>query len=165
MTWPALFAFGVAIGIFSGVLGIGGGVLLVPGLVLMFGFSQGEAQGTSLAVMIPPIGLFAAIVYYQHGFIRLPVVGLVAVGFILGAYLGARIVPHVSPAMLKAAFGVLMLFLGFLFVMNPSDRSAHAALPAGIAAVATAVVARVLRRSTTPRSVPPPPDDVHEYHI
>ena len=58
-----LALFGVAVGILSGLLGIGGGIVLVPGLMLLFGFSQPEAQGTSLAVLIPPIGLFAAMVY------------------------------------------------------------------------------------------------------
>lgn len=61
---------GVAVGVLSGWLGIGGGIVLVPGLMLLFGFSQPEAQGTSLAVLVPPIGLFAAIVCYQHGDVR-----------------------------------------------------------------------------------------------
>src|SRR5262245_27323466 len=74
----SLFLFGVAIGVVSGLLGIGGGILLVPGLMLLFQFSQQEAQGTSLAALIPPIGIFAAIVYYQNGHVRLPVAGAVA---------------------------------------------------------------------------------------
>lgn len=85
MHWLWLFLFGSAIGVVSGLLGIGGGVLLIPGLMLLFGFSRAESAGTSLAVMVPPIGLFAALVYYQHGYVRLPVVGFIAVGFLLGA--------------------------------------------------------------------------------
>ncbi len=81
-----LFVFGIVIGLCSGLLGIGGGVLLVPGLVLLFGFSQQEAQGTSLAVLVPPIGLFAAIVYYHHGYLRLPAIGWVAAGFLLAHF-------------------------------------------------------------------------------
>lgn len=65
-------------------------------------YSQAEAQGTSLAVMIPPIGIFAAMVYYQHGFVCLPVVGFIAVGFMIGAYFGARFVPQVSPTYPRA---------------------------------------------------------------
>ena len=65
MNFLLLFLFGTCVGILSGLLGIGGGVVLVPGLILFFGFSQPEAQGTSLAVLIPPIGLFAALVYYK----------------------------------------------------------------------------------------------------
>ena len=76
-----LLLFGGAVGVAGGLLGLGGGIALVPGLMLLFGFTQQEAQGTSLAVMIPPIGIFAALVYYQHNYIRLPVVGWVAAGF------------------------------------------------------------------------------------
>ena len=165
MLWFWLLLFGVAIGVVSGLLGIGGGILLIPGLMLLFGYSQAEAQGTSLAVMIPPIGIFAAMVYYQHGFVRLPVVGLIAVGFMIGAYFGARLVPHVSPTLLRLAFGVLLLYLGFVFVFNPSDSRSGVALPAGVAAVVSAFVAWFLRRRITPKTALPPPSSDHEYHI
>ena len=72
-----LFLFGVFIGVISGMLGIGGGIILVPGLMLLFGFTQQEAQGTSLAALIPPIGIFAAMVYWQHGFVKIPVAAAV----------------------------------------------------------------------------------------
>lgn len=88
-----LFAFGIGVGVLSGLLGIGGGVVLVPGLILLFGFSQAEAQGTSLAVLIPPIGIFAAIIYYQHGYVRLPVVGVIALGFMGELCLGRNWFP------------------------------------------------------------------------
>ena len=165
MFWMSLLLFGVAIGTVSGLLGIGGGVLLIPGLVLLFGFSQTEAQGTSLAVLIPPIGIFAAMVYYQHGFVRFPVVGCIAVGFMFGAYLGARFVPHLSPAHLRLAFGVLLLYLGFVFVFNPSDSRTSVVLPAGVAAIIAAITARVGRRRLISRPALPPPGSDHEYHI
>lgn len=165
MLWIWLLLFGVAIGVLSGLLGIGGGILLIPGLMLLFGYSQVEAQGTSLAVMIPPIGIFAAMVYYQHGFVRLPVVGLIAAGFMTGAYFGARIVPHVSPAHLRLAFGVLLLYLGFSFVFNPGERRTGVALPAGVAAVLSALAARFLRRRMAPRTNLPPPGGDQEYQI
>ncbi|MFO0885446.1 MAG: TSUP family transporter [Pirellulales bacterium] len=94
MQWLLLLVFGVVVGILSGLLGIGGGVVLVPGLILLFGFSQAEAQGTSLAVLIPPIGIFAALVYYQHGYVRLPVVSLIAVGFNVWGTFGGETGPH-----------------------------------------------------------------------
>ncbi len=165
MYWFGLMLFGVAIGVVSGLLGIGGGILLIPGLMLLFGFSQAEAQGTSLAVLIPPIGIFAALVYYQHGFVRLPVVGLIAVGFMIGAYFGARLVPHVSPSHRRLAFGALLLYLGFVFVLNPSDIRAGVALPAGFAAMISTVLARLVRRQATPKKPLPPPGSDHEYHI
>ncbi len=165
MLWFWLLLFGATIGVVSGLLGIGGGILLIPGLMLLFGFSQSEAQGTSLAVMIPPIGIFAAIVYYQHGFVRLPVVGFIALGFMIGAYFGAKLVPQVPPMYLRLSFGVLLLYLGFTFVFNPSNARIEVALPAGLGALVTTVMARVFRRRLMPRQTLAPPSTDHEYHI
>jgi uncharacterized membrane protein YfcA len=163
MVSMALFVFGLGVGALSGLLGIGGGIVLVPGLVFLFGFSQQEAQGTSLFVLIPPIGLFAALVYYQHGYVRLPVVGLVAIGFMIGAYAGAHLVPHLPLDVLRTAFGVLLLFLGFMFLMSPHSIRPATALPAGIATLVTALLARTLKTSRTGR--PRSPGDGIEYHI
>lgn len=160
-----LFLFGMAIGAISGLLGIGGGVLLVPGLVLLFKFTQEQAQGTSLAVLIPPIGIFAAMVYYHHDYIRLPVVGYIALGFAIGAFIGAQFVPYVPTFVLRPAFGLLMLYLGFMFVFDVSGQRGAAALPAGIAALIGGIVARLLGRKYSRKSTLPPPGSGHEYHI
>ncbi len=165
MFWLWLFIFGVAVGVVSGLLGIGGGVLLVPGLMLLFRFSQAEAQGSSLAVLIPPIGIFAALVYYQHGYVRLPVVGFIALGFMVGAYVGARFVPHLSPEFLRVAFGMLLLYLGFSFVFNPRGSQSAMALPSGIATLAVLVIARLFRRGAPPTKTLPPPGGDQNYHI
>ena len=163
MVFLWLLLFGVGVGALNGLLGIGGGIALVPGLVLLFGFSQQEAQGTSLAVLIPPIGLFAALVYYQHGYVRLPVVGLVALGFVVGAYGGAHLVPHLPLEALRVAFGVLLLFLGFTFLLSPRTARPAAALPAGVATVASVLIAHNL--GTRVPKEPRPPGDRIEYHI
>jgi uncharacterized membrane protein YfcA len=165
MHYALLLLFGIAVGIVSGLLGIGGGVVLVPGLVYLFGFSQPEAQGTSLAVLIPPIGLFAAIVYYQHGFVRVPVVGWLALGIVVGAVLGAKAVPLVPVTALRLSFGVLMLYLGFAYVLSPGASRTAAALPAGLAALTSAALF-FWRRNRLKKSAQhhPPGDDV-EYHI
>ncbi len=155
-----LLLFGIAIGTLSGMLGIGGGILLIPGLMLLFGFSQTEAQGTSLAAMIPPIGLFAALVYYRAGHVQVPVAGMIALGFAVGAYFGAHLVPYVPIAVLRVGFGILLLYLGFLFVLSPAGKSS-AALPAGVAAVVATMFAFVLRRNRRLSAADPPP----EYHI
>ena len=166
MTYLLLFVFGIGVGVLGGLLGIGGGIALVPGLMLLFGFTQPEAQGTSLAVLIPPIGLFAAIVYYQHGFVKLPVVGWVALGFVIGAYFGARLVPAIPPAALRATFGIALLYVGFMFVLAPSATRPAALLPAGVAAVAAAIVAWLLRRPLQrQQQQPQPPGKDIEYHI
>lgn len=165
MFWLLLLVFGLGIGILSGLLGIGGGIVLVPGLIILFGFTQTEAQGTSLAVMIPPIGIFAALVYYQNGFVRLPVVGLIALGFMLGAYLGAKLVPHLSLDYLRLAFGGLMLYLGFSMLLSPSDHESQAALPTGVATVTSFTIAVIFRRQFRQGKIPDPPNEHHEYHI
>lgn len=156
-----LLIFGVFIGVLSGLLGIGGGILLIPGLIYLFGFSQAQAQGTSLAVMVPPIGLFAALIYYRNGYVQLPVAGTVALGFAIGAYLGAQFVPFVPISLLRFGFGTLLLYLGFMFVFAPTSGRSAAALPAGIAAIVTTVVAFLLRR----RRKPKPLSEEVDYHI
>ena len=128
MSYLFLFLFGTAVGVMSGLLGIGGGVALVPGLMLLFGFSQQEAQGTSLAVLVPPIGIFAAMVYYQHGFVRAPIVGWIALGFLLGALGGAKLVPVVPVLYLRIGFGLILLYVGFMFVMTPTSARSSSRL-------------------------------------
>jgi uncharacterized membrane protein YfcA len=169
--YVSLLAFGAVIGIISGLLGIGGGIMLVPGLMVLFSFSQQEAQGTSLAALIPPIGIFAALVYYQHGYVRVPVAAAVAGGFMIGAYLGALLVPRLPVDALRLAFGALLLYLGCSFVLAglpfagfPPRTIKAAALPAGLAALITAIGAW-LHGKRAPKTVLPPPDGHTEYHI
>ena len=101
METVGLLLFGVAVGLISGLMGIGGGIVIVPGLMMLFGFSQTEAQGTSLAVLSVPVVLFAACVYYQNGNVQLHVVGKIVAGFAVGAYIGARLVTHVPVDVLR----------------------------------------------------------------
>lgn len=159
-----LLLFGLAVGVLSGLLGIGGGIALVPGLMFLFRMTQQQAQGTSLAVLIPPIGIFAAIVYWQNGYVRLPVVGWVAGGFVVGAYFGAKLVPYAPDSVLRVGFGLLLLYVGFLFVATPVVSRSAAALPAGVAAVLAAAVGLIVRRFRGRDAAPPARDDV-DYHI
>ena len=160
-----LFLFGVAVGVISGLFGIGGGIVLVPGLVLLFQFSQQEAQGTSLAAFIAPIGLFAAIVYYQNGHVRLPVAAAVALGLMSGALVGALLVSRVSAHWLQFGFGGLLLYLGFRFVLSGFLPPQAAALPAGLAAIILAIGGWLRGRRAAIDNKLPPPDEQHEYHI
>ncbi|MBF0571791.1 MAG: sulfite exporter TauE/SafE family protein [Candidatus Omnitrophica bacterium] len=105
---------GLLAGVFSGIFGIGGGLVIVPALVLLAGFTQHQAQGTTLALLVPPIGLLAAIRYYQAGNVNLFVAALICVGFIAGSYFGADWVQKLSDPVLKKAFGVFL----FLISMN-----------------------------------------------
>jgi uncharacterized protein len=103
---------GLVAGVLSGMIGIGGGVIIVPALVFGFGFGQHEAQGTTLALLVPPIGLAAAWVYYRNGYVNLEAAILVCAGFILGALIGARWATALSNLALERVFGVALLAIG-----------------------------------------------------
>ena len=107
---PYLF-LGCFTGTVSGMLGIGGGTLLTPALVYLFGFSQHSAQGTTLALMVPPIGLIAARSYYQQGYVDLKVGILLCIGFTLGSLLGAKFGIALPDLFLKRAFGAMTLLV------------------------------------------------------
>ena len=102
---------GLAAGVLSGILGLGGGVLIVPALVLGFGFSQHLAQGTTLALLVPPIGLLAAWTYYRHGHVNLAAAAWICLGFLLGGLLGARIAVALPALLLRRVFGVFLLLI------------------------------------------------------
>jgi uncharacterized protein len=157
MTTPGLVLLGVCVGVLSAMLGIGGGVVLVPALVLLFGLSQGEAQGTSLAT-IPFGAVIAAMIYNETTPLRVHVVVAVAAGFAAGAFLGAKLVPHVPEPALRSAFGGLLLYLGIVFVfdLRPSYLVGFVLAPVLLAA---GWATRRLRRRTEPHA------DGHEYYI
>jgi uncharacterized protein len=159
-----LLLFGACVGLVSGMLGIGGGIILVPGLIFLFGFTQHQAQGTSLAALSMPIFVFAAVVYYKYKFVRVPETAAVAMGIMLGAYLGARLIPYVPLAWLRLAFGGLLLYMGFVFVFGPYLPRSAAALPAGVTLVVVAIGAWLGRRKLASIQLPPP-DRETEYHI
>ncbi len=100
---------GLAAGIFSGLIGIGGAIIIIPSLVLLFGLSQHTAQGTTLALMVPPIGLLAAWVYYRQGFVDLKIAGLICLGFFIGGLLGAKFAVAIPDQLLRKVFGVVLL--------------------------------------------------------
>ena len=164
MLYVQLLLFGACVGVVSGMLGIGGGIILVPGLMLLFGFTQHEAQGTSLAALSTPIFAFAAVVYYRYGHVRIPATAAVAVGIMVGAYLGARLIPHVPVAWLRLAFGALLVYLGLMFVFGPYVPRTAAALPAGVAFVIAAIGAWLRGRPQAVSKLPPPNEEM-EYHI
>lgn len=112
-----LLLLGLAAGILSGLAGVGGGIIIVPALVLFFGLSQHMAQGTSLAVLVPPIGILAAIEYYRKGDVNLKAAVLIAAGLVLGSVLGAKIALGLPQAMLKKIFGVILLLASMRYLL------------------------------------------------
>ena len=109
MNIALLLLVGLAAGVLSGLLGIGGGIIIIPCLVFLFGQSQHMAQGTTLALMVPPIGLLAAWTYYKQGYVDLKMAGLICVGFFIGGLLGACVAGRLDPILLKRLFGVFLL--------------------------------------------------------
>ena len=109
---------GLFAGIASGFFGIGGGLVMIPAMVYFFNLTQHQAQGTSLAVLTPPLVLFAAIRYYNEGNVNLHMAVFIALGFIGGAYLGATFVHYVSDPMLKRLFGVLLLVVSIKMILG-----------------------------------------------
>lgn len=100
---------GVAAGLLAGMFGIGGGIIIIPTLIYLFGYSQHQAQGTSIAILVLPIGILGAIRYYQQGYVNLKAVGLISLGFFLAALVGAKFAVSISDALLRKCFGVFLL--------------------------------------------------------
>ena len=109
---------GVVAGTFAGMFGIGGGLILIPAMTLLFGLTQHQAQGTTLAILVPPIGILAAWRYYQNGYINLPMAGFICVGFFFGGLIGASLVQGVSDPVLKRAFGVFLLVVSLNMILS-----------------------------------------------
>jgi len=109
---------GIAAGILVGLLGIGGGIVLVPAMVHVLHMDQHLAQGTSLFILLPPIGLGALRQYWKAGTVDLRAGIFCAIGMILGAYIGGRIAVLMSTPMLKGFFGVFLMFSSILLWMK-----------------------------------------------
>ena len=106
-----LIGIGIVTGVMAGMLGIGGAIIMIPALVFFMGFSQQTAQGTSLAVMLPPIGIIAAFNYYKAGHVNFKFALILACAFLLGSYFGSKLALNLPQAALKKIFGVLLLLV------------------------------------------------------
>ena len=109
---------GLAAGIASGIFGIGGATILIPCLVFIFGLSQHQAQGTTLAAMVPPIGLLAALRYYYAGNVKLNIAVFVCVGFFVGGLIGASLIQSVPDPLLKRLFGIFLLVVSLNMIIG-----------------------------------------------
>lgn len=118
VVYVAGFLFlGLLAGILSGLLGIGGGILIVPALVFIVGLTQHQAQGTTLALMVPPIGVLAAWTYYKQGNVDFKIAALICLGFFFGGLLGAKFATVLNPALLKKLFGLAMLITALKMIL------------------------------------------------
>lgn len=103
-------------GTLSGLFGIGGGVVMVP-LMLLLGFTPQKAAGTSLAALVPPVGLLAAMTYYKHGDLDLRDAGLLAVGLLLGSWASSQFAVSLPAALAKQIFGGFLVVIGLRFLL------------------------------------------------
>jgi uncharacterized membrane protein YfcA len=106
-----LLAIGIVTGIMAGMLGIGGAIIMIPALVFFLGFSQQTAQGTSLAVMLPPVGILATYNYYRAGHVDLRIAIILACAFLLGSFFGSKFALTLPQTTLKKIFGILLLLV------------------------------------------------------
>ena len=104
-----LIIIGFLAGMLSGLVGVGGGILIIPLLIIFLGLTQHQAQGTALFAMLPPIGILAAINYYQEGFVRWEYAFIIAFTFVIGGYFGSKISISLSDQTVRRLFGIVML--------------------------------------------------------
>ena len=111
-----LVAIGLLAGILSGFVGVGGGIIVVPALIYILGLTQFQAQGTSLAMMIPPIGILAVWNYYKTDNININYALILAASFVIGGYIGSKLSLRLPEHKVKLIFGVLMLYVAIRMI-------------------------------------------------
>src|SRR5512139_1659409 len=109
---------GAFAGAVSGMFGIGGGVFVIPAMVYIFGFSQKMATGTSLGMLLPPIGILAFIQFYRAGHVNVPAVVLLIVGFLAGSWLSATHAVSLPDVLLKRLFGGVLIAMGTIYILT-----------------------------------------------
>jgi uncharacterized membrane protein YfcA len=114
----AFILTGLLVGVLSGMVGVGGGIILVPILVIFFGFSQHRAQGTSTAMLLPPIGILAAWTYYKAGMVDIRATALLCAGFVLGGLFGAKLAIVMDKDVLRRAFGTVLLCISLKMILG-----------------------------------------------
>lgn len=108
----ALVITGLLAGMLSGLVGVGGGIVMVPMMVFVLGFSQHQAQGTSLAVLVVPVTALAVMNYYKEGYINWKYAAVIALFFVVGSYFGSKIAVNIDQKMLKKVFSIILVAIG-----------------------------------------------------
>jgi len=116
-----LILIGIGAGVLSGLVGVGGGIIIVPALVFFLGFSQKMAQGTSLGILLLPVGILGVLQFYKQGYINLNVVWIISAAFLFGSYFGSRIALSLPQDTVKKIFAVMMILIAakLLFFDKP----------------------------------------------
>ncbi|MCF6356266.1 MAG: sulfite exporter TauE/SafE family protein [Draconibacterium sp.] len=113
-----LILIGVISGLLAGVFGIGGAIIVIPALVFILGLSQHDAQGTSLAFMLPPVGILATWNYWKAGHVDWKIALVLSLTFVVGAYFGSQFSINISDKILRRVFGVLMLVMAVKMIFS-----------------------------------------------
>ena len=113
-----LVIIGLISGMLSGVFGVGGAIIVIPALVFILGLSQHQAQGTSLAFMIPPVGILAAWNYWKAGQVNWKFALILSLTFVVGAYLGSQVSINIPDRLLRKFFGLLMLLIALKMIFS-----------------------------------------------
>ena len=154
-----LILFGVVVGIFSGVMGLGGGSVMIPVMVIAFGMTQQQAHGTSLAVMIPPVALPAVIEYWRHGNVDLRVAAWTAAGVLLGSFFGALVANSIPKESLKLVFGFLLIYVAGYTIFGKEHLTRSVTL-AGVLVLLAAILFGATRlydrKASSPNPSPTP---------
>lgn len=114
---------GVASGLLGGMVGVGGGLIIVPALVYFLGFSQHTAQGTSLGLILLPVGILGVIQYYKQGHVDFKVVGLLAIGFLIGSYFGSKFSLSLPQSTVKKFFAALMFIMAIKIYFDSNGKA------------------------------------------
>lgn len=113
-----LLLIGLIAGFISGLIGIGGAIIMIPALLYFLGMNQYEAQGTSLAVMLPPIGILAAYNYYKAGQLNIKFALIIALAFIIGGYLGSKVALNIPIGYIRRFFGIALLLISIHIIFS-----------------------------------------------
>jgi uncharacterized protein len=125
-----LLIIGLAAGLLSGLVGVGGGIVIVPALVLLLHFSQKSAQGTSLGILLLPVGILAVLQYYKEGYVDIKIVALVSAGFVVGGLLGSKLALVLPEATIKKMFAIFMLITACRLLFFDNKKESKPATPA-----------------------------------
>lgn len=118
-----LILIGMAAGFLGGMVGIGGGIIIVPALVMLLGMSQHQSQGISLTMMLFPVGILAVLNYYKKGYVDFRLAGILAVGFIIGGYLGSKFSLSLPQETVKKIFAIIMIIVAVRMLITERKLS------------------------------------------
>ncbi len=113
-----LIVIGIVSGLLAGVFGIGGAIIVIPALVFILGLSQHDAQGTSLAFMLPPVGILATWNYWKAGHVDWKIALVLSATFVVGAYFGSQLSINISDKLLRRFFGILMIVMAVKLIFS-----------------------------------------------